>query len=43
MRFLWYKDVHGDQLDLVELRFARVVFGVSSSPQRNNSTPLGEL
>jgi hypothetical protein len=38
MRFLWYKDVHGDQLDLMELRFARVVFGVSSSPFLLNAT-----
>ena len=26
LRFLWYKDVYADQLDLMELRFARVVF-----------------
>ncbi len=38
MRFLWYRDVHGDQLDLMELRFARVVFGLSSSPFLLNAT-----
>ena len=32
LRFLWYKDVYADQLDLMELRLARVVFGVSSAP-----------
>ena len=38
LRFLWYKNVHADQLDLMELRFARVVFGVSSSPFLLNAT-----
>ena len=38
LRFLWYKDVYADQLDLMEQRFARVVFGVSSSPFLLNAT-----
>jgi len=38
LRFLWYKDVHADHLDLMELRFARVIFGVSSSPFLLNAT-----
>ena len=38
LRFLWYKDVYADQLDLMELRSARVVFGVSSSPFLLNAT-----
>jgi len=38
LRFLWYKDVHTDHLDLMEVRFARVVFGVSSSPFLLNAT-----
>ena len=38
LRFMWYKDVHADQLELMELRFARVVFGVSSSPFLLNAT-----
>lgn len=38
LRFLWYEDAFGDQLDLMELRFTRVVFGVSSSPFLLNAT-----
>ena len=38
LRFLWYRDAFGDQLDLMELRFTRVVFGVSSSPFLLNAT-----
>ena len=38
LRFVWYKNVFADQLDLIELRFARVVFGVSSSPFLLNAT-----
>ena len=43
LRFLWYKDVHADQLDLMKYRFTRVVFGVSSSPFLLNATILHHL
>ena len=38
LRFLWFKDPFADQLDIVEMRFTRVVFGVSSSPFLLNAT-----
>ena len=38
LRFLWFDDVFADQSDVVELRFTRVVFGVSSSPFLLNAT-----
>ena len=38
LRFLWVDDVFSDQPSLVQLRFARVVFGVSSSPFLLNAT-----
>lgn len=38
LRFLWFEDPFADQLDMIELRFTRVVFGVSSSPFLLNAT-----
>ena len=38
LRFLWFDDVLSDQPNLVQLRFTRVVFGVSSSPYLLNAT-----
>ena len=38
LRFLWYRDAFGDQLDIMELRFTRVVFGVLYSPFLLNAT-----
>ena len=38
LRFLWFNDACADQQDLIELRFTRVVFGVSSSPFLLNAT-----
>ena len=38
LHFLWVKDAFADQLDIIELRFTRVVFGVSSSPFLLNAT-----
>jgi len=32
LRFLWVENPFDDEIKLVMLRFARVVFGVSSSP-----------
>ena len=38
LRFLWFNDLTKDDPDMIELRFARVVFGVSSSPFLLNAT-----
>ena len=38
LRFLWVKDVHAEEPEIIALRFARVVFGVSSSPFLLNAT-----
>ncbi len=38
LRFLWVKDVMATDPEIVELRFTRVVFGVSSSPFLLNAT-----
>ena len=38
LRFLWYDDLFLDQPTMIELRFTRVVFGVSSSPFLLNAT-----
>ena len=38
LRFLWVSDVTSDNPSIVTLRFARVVFGVSSSPFLLNAT-----
>ncbi len=38
LRFLWATDPGAEQLELVTLRFTRVVFGVSSSPFLLNAT-----
>lgn len=38
MRFLWIDNILADQPNVVELRFARVVFGVSPSPFLLNAT-----
>ena len=38
LRFLWVKDAFATELDVIKLRFARVVFGVSSSPFLLNAT-----
>ena len=38
MRFLWVKDIHANQPQIIVLRFARVVFVVSSSPFLLNAT-----
>ena len=38
LRFLWVKDVQATHPETVELRFTRVVFGVSSSPFLLNAT-----
>ena len=38
LRFLWVEDPFGDEVKLVNLRFTRVVFGVSSSPLLLNAT-----
>ena len=35
LRFLWVKDVHAEEPEIIPLRFARVVFGVSSSSSLN--------
>ncbi len=38
LRFLWVDSLRNDEAELVVLRFARVVFGVSSSPFLLNAT-----
>ncbi len=38
LRFLWFDDVFSDQPNVVQWRFTRVVFGVSSSPFLLNAT-----
>ena len=38
LRFLWVKDINQDPPDIQILRFARVVFGVASSPFLLNAT-----
>lgn len=38
LRFLWVRDVSDDKPEVVEFRFARVVFGVKSSPFLLNAT-----
>ena len=37
-RFLWFADIHDINLEVVILRFARVVFGLTSSPFLLNAT-----
>ena len=43
LRFLWFADVFSDQPNLIQLRFTRVVFGVTSSPYLLNATLLHHL
>ena len=38
LRFLWVKDPNTEPVELVKLRFTRVVFGVTSSPFLLNAT-----
>ncbi len=38
LRFLWFDNVFSDQPNLIQLRFTRVVFGVTSSPYLLNAT-----
>ena len=43
LRFLWVKDIHDEEPQLVEMRFTRVVFGVRSSPFLLNATMLHHI
>ena len=38
LRFMWAQDVEAEQPEIVVLRFAQVVFGVSASPFLLNAT-----
>ncbi len=38
LRFLWFDDVSLEEPTIIELRFAHVIFGVSTSPFLLNST-----
>ncbi|XP_074657118.1 uncharacterized protein LOC141910287 [Tubulanus polymorphus] len=38
LRFLWVKDTHDENSDVIVLKFNRVVFGVTSSPYLLNAT-----
>ena len=38
LRFLWFKDALTDLCKLLELRFTRVVLGITSSPFLLNAT-----
>jgi hypothetical protein len=38
LRFLWVNDIKSDQPEVVVYRFARVIFGVASSPFLENAT-----
>ena len=38
LRFLWIRDISGESPELLFLRFARVVFGVTTSPFLLNAT-----
>ncbi|XP_074658631.1 uncharacterized protein LOC141911540 [Tubulanus polymorphus] len=38
LRFLWVKDTHDENSDVIVLKFKRVVFGVTSSPYLLNAT-----
>ena len=43
LRFLWVDDVNSAEPKIVEYRFARVVFGVTSSPFLLNATLLRHI
>jgi hypothetical protein len=38
LRFLWVKDLKAEPPEIIKLRFARVIFGVSASPFLLNAT-----